>query len=370
MNLRISAALAATVALASCGGGGNDPARLVSQLDYTPVAYTHRSYAPYVTGSRLRIGAGGDGYEISIGGDLEPRSKLRHITTDNGIRYYLGASRDGVGVERLKKYEFDLITSNGTVPASLWGDGFKPFTVQPYLSLDPDLMAPENVEILMALSDSVFILNDILPPEFQISAAGDTSSYHGQIRVNLESPASIRSICGAGSVACAQNTPLLADSTFSSVLYLPDDFDVSETTYTRSTIIHELLHALGIQGHVDSVEFPDSIMGGAGGYIPNLGHIISKIDREVLQIMYMRQRTGTYNDWGEWSDTTFHLTGRTDDEALNFGVALFNGLPQPWVRGVLPDTVLADNNACSARPHGLDCCLDSPGRLRYMATPS
>ena len=73
-------------------------------------------------------------------------------------------------------------------------------------------------------------------------------------------------------------------------------------------------------------------------------HIISKIDREVLQIMYMSQRTDLYNDWGEWSDTSFHLVGRTDDGILNFGVALFNGLPQPWVRGTIPDVDLADNN--------------------------
>ena len=113
--------------------------------------------------------------------------------------------------------------------------------------------------------------------------------------------------------------------------------------FAREVIVHELLHAMGIHGHVDSVEFPDSLMGSSGEYIPNLGNIISKIDQEVLQIMYMSQRTDLYNDWGEWSDTSFHLVGRTDDGFLNFGVALFNGLPQPWVRGTLPDMDLADN---------------------------
>ena len=92
---------------------------------------------------------------------------------------------------------------------------------------------------------------------------------------------------------------------------MPDDFDASEYTYSRSVIVHELLHALGIWGHVDSVEFPDSIMGASGGYIPNLGHIISRIDREVLQIMYMIQETDIYNDWGEWSDTSFHLMAQS-----------------------------------------------------------
>ena len=132
-------------------------------------------------------------------------------------------------------------------------------------------------------------------------------------------------------------------TTHSAKLYLPDDFDTSEYIFPRKVIVHELLHALGIVGHVDSVEFPDSIMGSYGEHIPNLGPIISKIDREVLQIMYMSQRTDLYNDWGEWSDTSFHLVGRSADEALHFGVALFNGLPQPWVRGIRPDTDLADN---------------------------
>ena len=34
--------------------------------------------------------------------------------------------------------------------------------------------------------------------------------------------------------------------------------------YPRKVIVHELLHALGIVGHVDSIEFPDSIMGTSG----------------------------------------------------------------------------------------------------------
>ena len=59
--------------------------------------------------------------------------------------------------------------------------------------------------------------------------------------------------------------------------------------------------------------------------------------------MYMSQLTGLYNDWGEWSDTSFHVMGQSEDGTLRFGVALFNGLPQPWARGVMPDTALADN---------------------------
>ena len=335
--------------LAACirGGGGRVPIGSVPQLDYSNTAAPRHSYAPYETPSQVHaLRMSDDVTEVYIGGDLEPRETLRHVaTTRNGIRYFIGASRDGVGVERLKNYQQDLVTQDGADPDGLSGDDFEPFIVQPHLYLDPDLLAPENAGILQALYDSVLILNDALPPEFQVVGAGTRATdiaYVGEIVVSLESPASIRSTCGATAVACARYSTS-AGYTLSSVLHLPDDFDTSEYMFSRSVIVHELLHAMGIHGHVDSVEFPDSIMGSAGEYIPNIGNIISKIDKEVLQIMYMSQRTDLYNDWGEWSDTSFHLVGRTDDGILNFGVALFNGLPQPWVRGTLPNMDLVDN---------------------------
>ena len=178
--------------------------------------------------------------------------------------------------------------------------------------------------------------------------------------------------CPAGAVACAGNRPhlLYPNRTRSAVVYIPDDFDTSQYTYPRSVIIHELLHALGIVGHVDSVEFPDSIMGTAGEYIPNLGHIISKIDREVLQIMYMSQRTDLYNDWDEWSDTAFHIMGESEDGDMRFGVALFNGLPQPWVRGTAPDTPLAEMSYIAEYGPGLIGAATWSGGLVGFSGPS
>ena len=333
MHLRISAALAATVALASCGGGGNDPARLVSQLDYQNTAYTRHSYAPYYSNSHIYYWHWPGAKTLNVGGDLAPRENLRHVATDNGIRYFMGASRDGVGVDRLQDYERDLLQSSPL-------DGFRPFTIRPVLYLDTDFDEAENRDIWFAFYDSLRILNDALPPEFQIFYLGSRNQGYaggGEIMVNLVSPAEMTVACSAGAVACA--IPGFNRAT----LYLPNDFDTSEKALSRKVIVHELLHALGIKGHVDSVEFPDSIMGTSGEHIPNLGYIISKIDREILQIMYMSQRTDLYNDWGEWSDTAHHLMGQSQDGGLQFGVALFNGLPQPWASGAMPDVGLADN---------------------------
>lgn len=147
-------------------------------------------------------------------------------------------------------------------------------------------------------------------------------------------------------MACPYRWTDLAETrTTRAGLFIPDDFDTSQYTYPRSVIVHELLHALGIYGHVDSVQFPDSIMGTYGEHFPNPGHIIGRTDREILQIMYMSQLPDIYNDYGQWADVVYHVMAESEDEAMRFGVALFNGLPQPWVRGVMPDTALADNRS-------------------------
>ena len=326
----------AVLGLAACGTPNGDggvalapEAMPEARLAYTSPGDTRHSYTPYETRSHVRWWTG----DIHIGGDWEPKERLLNIFYENGIQYSMGAVRSGEGVDRLENYAEDI-------------DGyFRPFNVQPSLYLDDDLFEPENADILRVVWDSVIILNDALPPEFQISIDGvsyDNVASDGQIVVAVESPSAIASICGTNAVACADSWYRGSFRT-RSVIYIPDDFDESRYMYSRSTVVHEFLHALGIAGHVDSIEFPDSIMGETGEFFPNLAHVIGKIDREVLQIMYMSQRSDLYNDWGEWTDVSFHIMGRTEEGHLNFGVALFNGLPHPWVRGKEPNMDLADN---------------------------
>ena len=349
MYVRTGVIAVMCMAAAACSGGdGNVSLGPVAQLNYSNTVAPHWSYAPYETPSDFHWWTTSEGStELRIGADVAPREPLRHVLTGTkGIRYFMGSSRDGVGVERIRNYEDDLLTQDGTDPYGVLGNGFLPFIIKPDLVLDLDLKAPGNADILEAVWDSVRILNDALPPEFQIGVFTPLSGYvqgPGEIFVHLEPPSSPAWGCdGNAAVACAvSEIDRVFDYTRSAEIWLPDDFDM------RSTILHELLHALGIWGHVDSIEFPDSIMGTAGETIPNLGYIISKIDREVLQILYMSQESDLYNDWGEWSDLSHHLMGQTADDALSFGVALFNGLPQPWARGAEPLTDLADNSRLS-----------------------
>ena len=73
------------------------------------------------------------------------------MATENGIRYFIGASRDGVGVDRLQDYEKDLTTQNGADPYGLDGDDSRPFTGMPQLYLDPDVLLDANEGVLVAL---------------------------------------------------------------------------------------------------------------------------------------------------------------------------------------------------------------------------
>lgn len=279
-------ALAAATMLAACGGGKPQQGGIDS-LGYTNQAATRHSYTPYETASHAFLWA--DPREVFVGGDHEPKEELRHVATQNGIRYFIGASRDGVGVERLRNYETDLLSRAGA---------FRPFTVQPRVYFDTAFRAPGNAGVLRAISDSIRILNDALPPEFQMIFAGFRSNIvanTGEIMVDLASPAAVRVNCDGRAVACARSRTV-GGRTTAAMLHIPNDFDTSEYSLPRKVIVHEFLHALGINGHVDSIEFPDSIMGSSGDFIPNLGHVIGKIDREVLQILYMSQRTDLYND--------------------------------------------------------------------------
>ena len=145
------------------GGGGGVPivpARFLNSINsrprprYSNTAAPRYSYTPYETPSQVHaLRLSDDVTEVYIGGDLEPRETLRHVATmPNGIRWFMGASRDGVGVERLKNYKPK--TSRPRMEPIQYGlaeDEFAPFNIWPSLYLDPDLLAAENAGILQAL---------------------------------------------------------------------------------------------------------------------------------------------------------------------------------------------------------------------------
>ena len=345
-TLLVPALATGLLLLAACGGGGST----TSGIETTPpVAYSNPvsprySYDPYEWYSHKSTYSMSNGNRhMLIGGDYEPRQILHYQYNHyREFRTFMGPSRDGEGLTRLLQYAESLAEDDGDL---------LPFTVQPSLYLDPALYEPENAAIYGALYDSVDILNDALPPEFQIRWQGQRDPdvlNAGDIVVSLVSPQRIAQECSASAEACAFRwTDTARTRTVQARIYIPDDYHPSQYTRPRSVIVHELLHALGIYGHVESNQFPDSLMGTSGQQFPNSVHIIGRTDREILQAMYMSQLPELYSEWGEWADVAYHVMAESEDETMSFGVALFNGLPQPWVRGAMPDTALAGNTDLS-----------------------
>ena len=324
---RFTAILFTVILLAGCGGGEVPKVELG---DYASIKAAYRK-PNYPHASRSHVYVWGD--TVYVGGDVEPRETLRRADTENGITYFIGASRDGVGVDRLKNYVHDLKTRDNTVRFS--NDGFLPFRVRPKIWLGLDFLERLNRDEVAAseafyiLVESMRVLNDALPPEFQIILAnpenGDRPLDEGSIYVHLIPSTSIESACGGpGALACARPLSRSVRNTRRSEIRFPDNLGELTFSEAHELVIHELLHAIGVWGHVDSVEFPDSILGKSGDFFPNPGFTIHRVDREILQIMYMSQRTQNYNDWGEWSDTTLHLVGRSDDGFVQFRGLLYS----------------------------------------------
>ena len=114
-------------------------------------------------------------------------------------------------------------------------------------------------------------------------------------------------------------------------------------TVIRDTLTHELLHALGLSGHVPT-RFADSIMhigSEPSSYLPT-------IDADSLWAAYTRFEPGTesFENLGPWSESSFHIRGDMWYVGA-FGVGFRNGLASPWAFGPIPDTDLADNRALS-----------------------
>ena len=137
-----------------------------------------------------------------------------------------------------------------------------------------------------------------------------------------------------------------------------DDHENLEKWYSDQAVvavlIHELLHTLGMGDHLDPGRFPDSIMTDDRiDYDGVTGHILFPVDREALLAAYGVLESGVLpaelaDELGGWNDVSLHLRGEIDaPHGSAFGVAVRNGLAQPWANGQMPDTDLAANRGLS-----------------------
>ena len=114
-----------------------------------------------------------------------------------------------------------------------------------------------------------------------------------------------------------------------------------------TVLVHELLHALGVNNHVPA-HLATLMEDGQWAYSPYQDgylqprSLLWPVDREALRVLYTRLDNGdTPTDFGAWASTSTHIYANGEHAA--FGVASRNGYVEPWAHGYQPTTSLAGN---------------------------
>ncbi len=139
-------------------------------------------------------------------------------------------------------------------------------------------------------------------------------------------------------------------------------------------VTHELLHALGISGHVEVSRFPDAILAHQNQDGTTLDVSSTVEGKVLLAIATNRVANGTRwadvtpSSFGNWERDAFHLLGWADtgngSGDIQFGVSWANGLATPWAFGhARPTRRLQDNAAFGGRAtwNGVLLAVDTKG---------
>ena len=133
-----------------------------------------------------------------------------------------------------------------------------------------------------------------------------------------------------------------------------DHTRITHPTERMSTLMHELLHALG-RDHPNGSKFPRTVM--------NTDRIradrrtkydlMYPLDREALLAVYGTLSAGDSptdiaGRLGSWENESLHVRDELGND-IAFGAALRNGLVRPWASGPKPAADLADNTALTGR---------------------
>ena len=116
-------------------------------------------------------------------------------------------------------------------------------------------------------------------------------------------------------------------------------------------VVHEMIHALGLEGHVFEGDHPETLMPDTGPLPDELQlHDIPRIDGEALMTAYSLYDTGQtdddidYTTLGPWASVVPAISGRirTDGDTVEFGVEYRSQWIRAWDEGPIPTTSLAD----------------------------
>lgn len=339
---------AGLLALAACGGGGGSsttsgdrPGPTVTLGELTLPLMQPR-WAGLQPGIRFDD-------ELRVGGmPLPSGSGLTLAATHGDATVSHGRVADGVGASDLTDYLHEDI-SRFTRPA------LRRFESAPVVRYVEGATAAQIDELVRAVQ----LVNANLPRAFQltvdstpVSAAADAAGTGidtlaaGQIlaefvgQADWETSLTIR----PEYYGVAQFWTVAGDAIATARIWIDD----TRPHESLTTIMHELLHALGRQ-HPDPALFPDTVMlAGTANAVE--GYVLHPLDREALLAVHTvlepgDTAAGIATDLGPWDDESMHVRG--DLGGLAFGASLRNGHVRPWAAVPRPGIDLADNAALS-----------------------
>ncbi len=356
MTIRCTMGLAAllpALMLVGCGGGGEGGGD--SSGTGPPANTSYRTYAGVTAADATHMPTYQDGRLLRVGvdhGELPSSLPTQSVPGLPGVEFRYGQLSDGVGATKLR----DFLSSVGNVGERRGGYEVRVIGPSTATQRNRVLAAVQLVNAALPLDARLSVGSPL--PDFSLQ---DTVNSRGRyFRSGRELPETIH----VEFVPSEDHYDPLGIAATSWGDYVQFNAGASELENELSMVLitaHELMHTMGLRGHVGGSRF-DSLIGGGervfDGYVqpseeyaallarrPTSG--LYPVDREALRALYGPLRNGGGPEsLGPWSSTSDHILVDTDVGA--FGVrASHNGYAEPWAYGTRPSTDLANNRALS-----------------------
>lgn len=351
MTLRIPTIATLILLLSACGGGGGGGPTVSHQPAPQPqpgpapdIAFPYPDSGRYrvaglppITGPDVRhMPVYRDDERILVGVDQgsEHLGDLPEAGERGGFTVRHGRLDDGVGLAALRDY-LDHVTDD---PAIRWNSA--PVV---YFFADADT---EDIDRGLRAIQAV---NAALPADLKMTVHPTPVLQRGTDGIYIDFNRAVGDdTLGHADTTYRTDPPDIA----ASYIAMGNDYADPGDRIGVNTLIHELMHAMGMIGGTGGSHVPDdvaSLMQDTQAFHGDQPlSLLYRIDREALQAIYSGRGDGlSPSSFGPWESASMNVAGVGEHAA--FGVRFANGYAEPWAYGLDPRTNLVDNRALSGR---------------------